>query len=80
MRQESIAEIIARLADPWKPTRNEAAELLAARGSEVIEPLRAILLADDPDPDLAHYALWVLDQIDDPAASDLAEAYWEKHG
>ena len=80
MDEARIQDAIKRLSDPWKPTRNEAAQELAAMGEPVIPYLQEILLADKHDPDLGHYAVWVLETLDTETCEAILEEYWERHG
>ncbi len=80
MDDATIRDLIGRLADPWKPTRNEAAQLLADIGEPALPQLRALLLGDDHDPDLAHYAVWILEQLDTPEADAALDEYWDRYG
>ena len=80
MDEQRIADLLARWDDPWKPTRNEAARLLAEAGPVVVPHLRGLLLGPDPDPDHAHYAVWVLEQIATPECEGILAEYWRRHG
>lgn len=80
MSEARIQELMARWDDPWKPTRNEAAKLLAALGRAVVPAMRGVLLCDDPDPDHAHYAVWVLEQMPDDETEAILDEYWRRHG
>jgi hypothetical protein len=80
MDENRVRELIRRWDDPYKPTRSEAAELLARAGERVVPFMREVLMADEPDPDHVHYALWVLETIASPEAEELVEAYWDRHG
>ena len=78
MADDRFQDLIRRLKDPWKPTRNEAAHLLAAEGEPVIPAMRELLLAPDRDHDLAEYAVWVLEQLDTPEGAEILDQYWEQ--
>ncbi len=80
MDEGRIRDAIRRLDDPWKPTRNQAAQELADCGESVIPYMRELLEAEPLDHDLALYAVWVLEQMDTDECEVLLEAYWEKHG
>jgi hypothetical protein len=80
MEQRRIEDLMARWDDPWKPTRNEAAKLLADAGPPVVPAMERVLLCAQPDPDHAHYAVWVLEQIDTPEAEAILAEYWRRHG
>lgn len=71
---ERIRTLIERLSDPWKPTRNEAAQALVDVGEAVIPQMAELL--NGPDDDLAAYAVWVLEMLDTPEALALLETYW----
>lgn len=80
MDEARIRDAIRRLDDPWKPTRNAAAQELANFGEPVIPFMRELLEADPLDQDLALYAVWVLEQFDSDECEAILEAYWERHG
>ena len=80
MDERRIGDLMRRWDDPWKPTRNEAAKLLADGGPVVVPYMRDALLCAQPDPDHAHYAVWVLEQIASPEAEAILEEYWSRHG
>jgi HEAT repeat protein len=75
-----IRDAIRRLDDPWKPMRNQAAQELFEAGESVIPYMKEILLAEVHDPDLAHYAVWVLETLDTAECEAILEEYWERHG
>ncbi|MBI2297966.1 MAG: HEAT repeat domain-containing protein [Armatimonadetes bacterium] len=78
MDDAAIRRWVQQIDDPVRALRTEAAHRLAEIGEEAVPYLREILLADDPDYDHAEYAVWILEQIDTPAAEALLEAWWDR--
>lgn len=78
MDETVIRGWLQQIDDPVRALRTEAAHRLAAIGEPVVPYLREILLADQPDYDHAEYAVWILEQIDTPAAEELLEAWWDR--
>ncbi|MCC7493906.1 MAG: hypothetical protein IT204_16235 [Fimbriimonadaceae bacterium] len=80
MDAATIQDLIRRLDCPEKAVRSEAAELLAKAGDPVVPHLAALMLPADHDADLAHYGVWILEQLESPAAEAVLAEFWELYG